>query len=425
MINYYDLSFYGKITLTSLAFIVLCAAITLTPYLFHQKKKMLTFIILFFGALNGVIAILYATLAQSLHYSLELPKEIDWFCKVPIIATLPIIVVSLGLIIFAFFLENRSRKRVLSRGAIKESLDKLPTGLCFYNDNGRVILLNTVMSELSHKIFGEDLQNASLFWEKLQKGESSLDSINIKTGEDPSVILKDGKVWSFSNTKLKNMYQLVAIDVTELSKINEELILRNEELTEMNARLRKYGESVDELTRTRERIETKANIHRELGQALLITKRYLLDETDKIEPPFEIWKKNVAVLKSEAEYKGEHNPYDLFLQAAESAGVKIQLEGLLPENKETLVLFVTAAVECLVNGVRHANATTLFIEITEDERQITARYTNDGALPTEEIIEGGGLSSLRYSTERLGGEMQVISCPRYELTITVPKRSEN
>ena len=66
----------------------------------------------------------------------------------------------------------------------------------------------------------------------------------------------------------------------------------------MNLRLRKYGENVDELARAKERLETKVRIHGELGQALLAARRYLVDESAQ-EPPLDIWRRNIAMLRKE------------------------------------------------------------------------------------------------------------------------------
>ena len=84
-----------------------------------------------------------------------------------------------------------------------------------------------------------------------------------------------------------------------------------------------------------------------------------------------------------------------------------------------------AAVECLVNGVRHADASTLYITATETEQEISVTYENDGALPASEILEGGGLSSLRHRASRVGGAMVVKAAPRFSLTITLPKEGGN
>ena len=281
------------------------------------------------------------------------------------------------------------------------------------------------MNNLCFKIVGRDLQNAKLFWEILTEGEVLPEIERISSGEHPSFRLTDGKVWTFSRAELEDVIQLVAADTTELSDINQELKIRIAELSVINKRLREYGEQVDELTRARERIDIKAEIHRELGQALLITRRYVLNETDSSDAPIFIWKKNVAMLIREASYTDEDMLLSDFLDSARSAGVKVELSGELPTDKKQTALCLMAAVECLVNGVRHADAKTLYITARETENEISITYENDGALPKGDIVEGGGLSSLRQRATRLGGSMVVKSTPRFSLIITLPKEGGN
>ena len=50
--------------------------------------------------------------------------------------------------------------------------------------------------------------------------------------------------------------------------------------------------------------------------------------------------------------------------------------------------------------------------------------TNDGIKPEKEIVEGGGLSTLRRRVERIGGFMRIDSKPQFVLTVTVPKEKE-
>ena len=59
--------------------------------------------------------------------------------------------------------------------------------------------------------------------------------------------------------------------------------------------------------------------------------------------------------------------------------------------------------------------------ITNSNGQISAVYTNNGKQPKQEIIEGGGLASLRERIERAGGIMTVQSLPFYSLTLTLPE----
>ena len=80
--------------------------------------------------------------------------------------------------------------------------------------------------------------------------------------------------------------------------------------------------------------------------------------------------------------------------------------------------------ECVTNAVRYAGASELYADFTETETEATVVVHNNGKQPDSEIIEGGGLSTLRRRVERAGGTMTVQSRPRFQLTVTVPKGKE-
>ena len=133
----------------------------------------------------------------------------------------------------------------------------------------------------------------------------------------------------------------------------------------------------------------------------------------------------MAMLIREASFTDEDMLLSDFLDSAHSAGVKVELSGELPSDKKQNALCLMAAVECLVNGVRHADANTLYIEVTENEKEISVTYENDGELPKGDIVEGGGLSSLRNRATRLGASMMVKSTPRFSLTIYFQRKEAN
>lgn len=116
--------------------------------------------------------------------------------------------------------------------------------------------------------------------------------------------------------------------------MTDELREKNIELAALNLRLRKHGENVDELTRSKERLETKARIHSELGQALLSTRRYLMDEDGDQPVPLELWQRNIAMLRKEAELKEDEQPLEMLSRIAASTGIAIQFDGDLPSNTE-------------------------------------------------------------------------------------------
>ena len=426
MMNYYGLNIPLRALLMTLLFVCANTAVVLFIRLVKRKQLLHAKVLLpVVMAVNTFFCVMFATEARATKFSRELPEIVKNVCEMPIIVCILLLLVSFGYLVFAYLSDFKFRKTNLSRASIKESLDKLPTGLCFYRENGKTVLVNNTMNNLCFKIVGRDLQNAKLFWEILTEGEVLPEIERISSGEHPSFRLTDGKVWTFSRAELEDVIQLVAADTTDLSDINQELKIRIDELYAINKRLREYGEQVDELTRARERVDIKAQIHRELGQALLITRRYVLDETDSSDAPIFIWKKNVAMLIREASFTDEDMLLSDFLDSAHSAGVKVVLSGELPSDKKQNALCLMAAVECLVNGVRHADAKTLYITASETENEISITYENDGVFPNGDIVEGGGLSSLRQRAIRLGGSMVVKSTPRFSLTIILPKEGGN
>ncbi|MBO5755256.1 MAG: hypothetical protein J6R89_04265, partial [Clostridia bacterium] len=317
MMNYYGLSIPLRALLMTLLFVCANAAIVLFIRIAGGKRLLHAKVLLpLASALNAFLCVVLAGEARAAKFSREMPEIVKSVCEIPIVLWTLLLLVGFGYIGFVYRSDLTFRRTNLSRASIKESLDKLPTGLCFYREGGRPILINDIMYELCYRIVGRDLQNARLFWEILSGGDALPDIQRLASGEHPSFRLADGRVWTFSHTRLDGIMQLVAADTTDLSNINAELKVRIAELSVINKRLREYGEQVDELTRARERVDIKAEIHRELGQALLVTRRYVLDGRENSDAPIFIWKKNVAMLIREADLTDEDMLLSDFLDSA-------------------------------------------------------------------------------------------------------------
>ena len=97
------------------------------------------------------------------------------------------------------------------------------------------------------------------------------------------------------------------------------------------------------------------------------------------------------------------------------------------ENNCLLVLLEKEEADALhlnADTVRYADASELYVDFHESEKEATVTVANTGKVPEGEIVEGGGLSTLRRKVERAGGMMLVCSRPAFKLTVTVPKRKE-
>ncbi len=417
MMIYSDLSIPGRCIVILSLFLAICMGGYLIPAAFQRKSTFPKILLPVGILLCGTAMIIYTAEARANLRSLEVPTVSKWLCDqsflLPVAILLPV-VVYYGCLIR----ENRRYLRnTVTRSSIKEGVDKISSGLCFYVEGGRLILSNSRMNDLCHRIVGRDLQNAEAFWQILSGGEVLPDVERISFGAYPNFRLPDGSVWTFSREDLDGFIQLTAADTTLQQNLTDELRDKNLDLAALNLRLRRYSENVDELAREKERLETKVRIHGELGQALLVARRYLVDQSQQA-PPLDIWRNNIAMLRKEMETKKAEDPLGILEKAAKSAGVQLCIRGRLPEETEYRRFFLVAASEALTNAVFHAAARTLYIDLTETDSHWTMRFTNDGAKPEKPITEGGGLGSLRRKVESMGATMLVESAPEFALTIT-------
>lgn len=321
-----------------------------------------------------------------------------------------LLLVALGIWISRkLFLASR---RQISPVSIKESSDHLPCALCFAWENGQPCLKNYIMDELSHLLTGEALLNANAFWETI--------------AHEPIVTLSNGQTWSFERTRMalsgQSVYQITGTNITEKARLKRELERDNLRLEAMNRRLRQYGQEVQELTREKEILRAKTRVHDEIGHVLLQTRQFLSGARGDAESICAEWRQNTHLLLGKY---ADEKPLDTFEQlslAARAIGVTIERSGAFPEDgTENAHLVESAAHECLTNLVRHANGTRLeiFGEATANGWEI--RYLNDGDAPSQPIVEGSGLSSLRAQVEAAGGAMAVEHAPRFRLTLILPQ----
>ncbi len=418
MFNFYDLSATMRSFFMGFIFAEVIASLSLIYFTFNRKKGIRLVPTVLCGVVSLSMTFLFASLMKASKLGLEEEALSKWICEQNFLYPLGIALVVLVILVLEFKEEKAYRRTTITAASIKESLDKLSTGLCISQENGKPILVNYKMNELHHELLGEELQNAEILWEKLVSGSVEEDVKAVKVVDVPCYQLKDGTVWAFTRKTIRNFVQITAADTTQLYCINKELEQKNQELSALNVRLKEYCDNVDEFIRSKERLETKINIHRELGQALLATRGFLREEGARI--PVDMWEKNISVLRKEAKLTME-DPYKMFLQAANAIGVKLALRGTLPEDVEVRNLFVSAAVEALTNAVRYGKATTLFIEVTETAEYYKVSFKNDGKQPTTPIREGGGLGSLRKKVQRVNGKMSVLSQPEFELAIVLEK----
>ncbi len=327
---------------------------------------------------------------------------------------------------------RRHRRESITRASVRESVDNLPAGLCFALEGGLPLMVNRTMENLCQSITGDGLLNANRFWETLNGRGKTADVPEIEAADAVAVRMNDGRTWVFSRKNItvdgEAVVQFMATDATDLYALGKRLEEDNRALADMNRRLSRYGENVTELTRDEEILETKMQIHDNLGQILMASRVALASEERDpavIRELFGRWKQSVALLRHEAvpETADGADPVRQIEEAAEAAGMKVVFYGRFPrEDRAAARLLFTATREALTNAVRHAGANELYVELAETPGFWRAVFTNDGERPRGGIVEGGGLSGLRKRVEDAGGSMTTRADPAFSLTLTVPKR---
>ena len=322
--------------------------------------------------------------------------------------------------------ESRKAKEMLTLNSVKETFDTLPAGICFFSESGLPVLCNTQMHRLAYQLLGKDLQMQQELKSALVSPAKGVEVIKIK--EKNGYRMPDGTVWAFSDTVVKSetgiqYTQFTATEFTKLYNLQEELVERNAELEEMITQVQRISENNAEITRQQEILTAKMRVHNKMGNCLLSARQYVVQDFphDKKAQFLELWQSSLCALRDEIAAEDEPDACDEVVRIAKSIGVDVQIHGTMPEDTHTAYLLIVALRECVTNALNHAGANRLHLTITNLNGHISAVYTNNGTQPKQEIIEGGGLTSLRERIERSGGIMTIQSLPFYSLTLTLPE----
>lgn len=336
------------------------------------------------------------------------------FLKLPLWVFLLFVMFLFVLLIMEFVYFFFWRKKNLSPLSIKESFDTLPMGICFYEDNGLIRLSNTEMDDASFLLDKEALLNGSTFYERLEKKE--IPEVTYLSISPQEVILqKDDKVLSFRHylhqIEKKDIHEIDESDITKTYELTKELEKKTKELQRLQKRLLSYEKNAKELITEREILETKIHIHGNLGKLLLITKEKMKQNLSRSEKEelLLLWEKGIDdFLTNEKEEKKDG--LQVLEETARRIGIEIIFQGeRFEKDSQEEKILLQAVHESLTNAVKHAQAKTLFVTLKKENLHDIIEIRNDGILPKKEILEGGGLSSLRKLVEENLGKMEIVS----------------
>ena len=295
---------------------------------------------------------------------------------IPAVTVFAFIAFTTGYACWILWHEWRYRKSTITRASVREGADLMSMGLCFFKEAGQLILVNLKMEKLSQLLCGVALQNGESFWQMISQGDLKSGARRSRIMDVPAVILPDGSAWIFDRKVIcmngEEIFQVTAMDATELYALSSKLKRENSVLRSMNARLKVYGRRVDELTRTQQRLAMKIQIHDSIGQNLMMTRYYLAQEAQgasrkDLTPILQRWLHTIALLRREVEPDESKGAFQYLTDAAGSAGVEVLLQGEMPEDDRAVELITAAGAEALTNAVRHAGAKQLRVNVSQTD----------------------------------------------------------
>lgn len=292
--------------------------------------------------------------------------------------------------------------------SLKEALDGLKTAVMF-ESKFNVVYENLTMKNLLEKLKIKQNQSSLEIWQNIKSRENSkiVDEQNI-------LVFLDKKVYSFSIIK-QSKTQIYAFDITKEYSTTTEIENKQNELMAKQTEILQIIENLDEIEKQKEVLTLKSKLHDIIGQRLFIL-HHILDAIDEKDFDLNRVKKMLATMLNEidsdeiAEAEAMQNS---IITAFEMIGFHIEILGEMPKEAQKAKALVKIIRECATNAIRHANATKLFVDISDDKIKI---YDN-GKFTSKTFVEGTGIKGMRLNSTELGGELFVSTQNGFEVII--------
>ena len=320
--------------------------------------------------------------------------------------------------------------KTLSRRSVKQAIDTLADAICYFSPSGTVKLCNLQMHRLFRSLAQSDMQTFGELQKALEECDTKIGIIRLPDVSQ-TYLFPNGKAWRYSQTEITAsdgvVYtEVIFSDVTELYEKNLKLKEQTEQLKKISRDLKVLSDRVLAMTKEKELLAAKTRLHDRMSAGIIAMRQILQQEqtTEETADAVSLFQKAVSAIKNDNEYPLERGELAEFLRDADTIGVKVELNGEMPQQQELYRVFVIAMRECLTNSVRHADATKLMIDIQKDDNYFSIRITNNGKPPESKVTPKGGLLNLYNHIANLRGTMEIQSDPVFTLIVTLPVDKE-
>lgn len=297
--------------------------------------------------------------------------------------------------------ERIIKKESLSILSVKNAIDLSDNGIMFLNDKGNIILINVVMKDILKEYNINDN-----YIDDLKEKE-------IKEIHNEHILKCLNRVWQL---KINNNKEIIALDITDIYKIQEKTRNQNIEIEENNKKILKTLNNIEEVEKEKKLIKIKNEFHDILGHRLSLFGEYLKqDNINKEEIKFmldNLFEQFTTLKSPEENLKKLIEVYKVF-------NINISIIGKLPKNKEVGETFFEIIREAVTNAIIHANSKNIKVVITNSLEKTEMLITNDGIKPNNFINENEGIKGMRRKLKEIGGILIIENEDNFILKIII------
>lgn len=297
--------------------------------------------------------------------------------------------------------ERIIKKESLSILSVKNAIDLSDNGIMFLNDKGNIILINVVMKDILKEYNINDN-----YIDNLKEKE-------IKEIHNEHILKCLNRVWQL---KINNNKEIIALDITDIYKIQEKTKNQNIEIEENNKKILKTLNNIEEVEKEKKLIKIKNEFHDILGHRLSLFGEYLKqDNINKEEIKFmldNLFEQFTTLKSPEENLKKLIEVYKVF-------NINISIIGKLPKNKEVGETFFEIIREAVTNAIIHANSKNIKVVITNSLEKTEMLITNDGIKPNNFINENEGIKGMRRKLKEIGGILIIENEDNFILKIII------
>lgn len=300
------------------------------------------------------------------------------------------------------------RSRSLGPVALKDAFDNLPAGLAFYDEKGRVLMMNWRLRSYLSELNISDLNSWKQVSQNLREHRLADDS-NPLGDTQVDVVLPSGRVVLFTMENLPGgtttIRQLYATDITERYRLDAELKQQTKSLEENLLRVKELIHIRQQAAEQNTFLAARTRLHDVLAQRMSLVHRFVEDRVDSPERISELvnllsrLREDLLDTPRESALREE---YRSLMDSFRLVGLSIHTTGKLPKSVNYRQTFVDMLRECATNALMHSDSHRLYVDITNTPGGIVWEFANSVA-PGKTVGRGNGLEGMRRRVETLGG----------------------